>query len=327
MLQIGHSDAMPESKVSSNRSISAGNEAPHVRVADWGGELAGDTPLWRYMKLSTFLLLLEGKAFFPSVATLRKSDCLECICDPLTASLQYELSKDPARYETLCASIDEWLRRHGPGDVPPRQMYHYEEHYVGILRQLRAAWCWHNSEMESAAMWPIYGERGIAVKTDIASLKAALPSGEFLIARVKYLKRDPEAPTFWHGWDRTNDPQLVLRPFLVKSAEYAHENEVRVVTFCPMRTPGWVIEGIDVRALVKEVVVSPSVPHEEFLAIELSLRTRFGEIFPPGPGFRRKLRRSILLGQQIESDELHSIAAQYYSNRSASGASNYVDEL
>ena len=171
------------------------DETSRVEVVYWGGKLPDNAPLWRYMKLSTFFLLLEGKAFFPSVATLRKSDCLECICDPLTASLQYELSKDPARYGTLCASIDEWLKKHGPGSVPPRQLYHYEEHYVEILRQQRAVWCWHNSEMESAAMWPIYGERGIAVKTDVASLKAALPSGEFLIARVKYLKRDPGAPT------------------------------------------------------------------------------------------------------------------------------------
>jgi DNA repair photolyase len=38
-----------------------------------------DSPdtLWRYMKLSTFLLLLEGKAWFPSVASLRESDPLE----------------------------------------------------------------------------------------------------------------------------------------------------------------------------------------------------------------------------------------------------------
>ena len=26
--------------------------------------------LWRYMKLSTFLLLLDGKAWLPSIATL-----------------------------------------------------------------------------------------------------------------------------------------------------------------------------------------------------------------------------------------------------------------
>src|SRR5713101_2020700 len=33
--------------------------------------------LWRYMKVSTFLVLLEGTAFFPSVATLKGVDPLE----------------------------------------------------------------------------------------------------------------------------------------------------------------------------------------------------------------------------------------------------------
>jgi hypothetical protein len=302
-----------------------------VRIEHWGDEpnreLKDDTPLWRYMKLSTLLLLLDGKAFFPSVATLQNGDCLECICDPDTAWLQNELSGDPTRYRMLRASIDEWLKKHGPGGVPSRPMYHYEEHYVEILRQQRAVWCWHNSEMESAAMWRIYGERGIAVKTDVASLKAALPTGEFLIARIKYLMRDPQAPSFWHGWDRTNDPQLVLRPFLIKSAEYAHESEVRVVAFCQPRVPGWVIEGIDAKKLIKEVVVSRFLPHDEFCAIERSLRMRFGEIFPPDAGFGPRLRRSILLGGQIEDDQLHAFVAQHFSNQPPPIGSDYIDQL
>src|SRR6266571_852054 len=48
-----------------------------VNVLNHGEPLEGKEPLWRYMKLSTFLMLLEGKAFFPSVATLRAGDPLE----------------------------------------------------------------------------------------------------------------------------------------------------------------------------------------------------------------------------------------------------------
>ena len=35
------------------------------------------TPIWHYMKFSTLLLLLEGKAYFPSVAKLSATDPLE----------------------------------------------------------------------------------------------------------------------------------------------------------------------------------------------------------------------------------------------------------
>lgn len=303
------------------------DNASHVRVVDWGGELPDHAPLWRYMKLSTFLLLLEGKAFFPSVATLRRDDPLECVCDEDTVWLQNELSRDPGRYQEMCAWLDGWLKKYGAGDVGSSSFYHYERNYIEMLRQLRAVWCWHNSETESAAMWSIYGGRGIAVKTDVASLKASLPAGEFLIGRIKYVKRDPKAPSFWTGWDRANDRELVLRPYLIKSAEYMHENEVRVVTFCQPRTPGWLIEDIDVQKLVKEVVVSPSVPHEEFCAIERFLKTRFADIWPKQCQLGPEIRRSILLGRQIEDERLSAEVAQFFSNRPAPAKSYYLNDL
>jgi hypothetical protein len=41
-----------------------GHPAMSVRVEHWAGDLK-DAPLWRYMKLSTFLLSLEGKGILP----------------------------------------------------------------------------------------------------------------------------------------------------------------------------------------------------------------------------------------------------------------------
>src|SRR5690242_10608278 len=37
----------------------------------------GDSILWRYMKISTFFMFMQGRAFFPSVATLKSGDPLE----------------------------------------------------------------------------------------------------------------------------------------------------------------------------------------------------------------------------------------------------------
>lgn len=303
-----------------------------VRIEHWGDEpnheLKDGTPLWRYMKLSTFHLLLEGKAFFPSVATLRRDDPLECVCDEDTGWLQNQLNRDPDRYQKLCAWLDKWLTKHGVGDVRSRPLYHYEEHYIDLLRQLRAVWCWHDSETESAAMWSLYAKAGIAVKTDVASLTAALPvSQNFLITRVRYVTRDPENPSWWFGWDRSNDPQLVLRPFLVKSAEYKHEHEVRVTAFCQPRTPGWLIKDVDVQKLIKEVVVSPSVPHDEFCVIERFLRIRFDQIFPANVAPQPKIRQSVLRGHLIEDERLSADVAQFFSNQPAPAEPDYLNEL
>lgn len=177
-------------------------------------------------------------------------------------------------------------------------------------------------------MWSLYAKAGVVVKTDVASLKAALPvSQDFLITRVRYVTRDPENPSWWIGWDRLNDPQLVLRPFLVKSSEYKHEHEVRVTAFCEPRTAGWLFEDINVQNLIKEIVVSPSVPHGEFCAIERYLRMRFDQIFPANVAPQPKIRQSVLRGHLIEDERLSAEVAQFFSNTTALGEPNYLNEL
>jgi hypothetical protein len=60
------------------------------------------------MKLSTFFMPLEGKAFFPSVATLQKGDPLEGDLIPDPPWLMTRLSE-------VCggniAPLDEWLEQ------------------------------------------------------------------------------------------------------------------------------------------------------------------------------------------------------------------------
>ena len=43
--------------------------------------ITADTPLWRYMELSKFMLLLEGRAFIPTLGTLKRD------ADPKEAGL------------------------------------------------------------------------------------------------------------------------------------------------------------------------------------------------------------------------------------------------
>jgi len=69
------------------------------------------------------------------------------------------------------------------------------------------------------------------------------------------------------------------------------------------------------------------VPHEDFCAIRNLLQTRFGKIFPVESISGIKIRRSILLGHQIEDDQWHAEVAQFFPSRPALGEPPYLNEL
>ena len=81
--------------------------------------------LWRYMKLSTFLLLLDGKAWLPSIATLQSTDPLEgCLGDDDHVKLWSELERQGLRVQTqnwlhgtLAPSTQEFLKLNSKNPV------------------------------------------------------------------------------------------------------------------------------------------------------------------------------------------------------------------
>jgi hypothetical protein len=225
------------------------------------------------MKLSTFLLLMQGKAWFPSVACLRSSDPLEgVLLDDLAPELISELMKF-----SDATDLDRWLINNLHGHM--REFFEMNrndprlatnllaEQYTKNLVRRRLAWCWFASDLESSAMWSIYGGQGVAVRTDVQSLQEALPSSkEFRIDSLEYVDRRPCSEKSLRATicDR---PDLLFRPHLLKAIEYEHEKEVRVTAFCPEDVMGLVITGIDFQKLVKQVVISPLFPAAEFAAI------------------------------------------------------------
>lgn len=137
--------------------------------------------LWRYMKLSTLLLLLEGKAWFPSVASLRAGDPLEAALsddfhEKLWRQLEFQEGSDKA-IEWL-SKDSQWEDGHPIANASSMYAEVYGKFAADEIASLRAAWCWFKSELESAAMWPIYGHQGIAVMTDRDRLRKSLPSGK-----------------------------------------------------------------------------------------------------------------------------------------------------
>jgi hypothetical protein len=125
-----------------------------------------DDVLWRYMDLARFLSLLEDEAIYFARAD-QMSDRWEGSFSQANVELR------PQLYGELFEDMN-------------RQ-------YVGMRESgLRSTHinCWHESPVESAAMWDIYQRegRGVAVKTTWANLIASIGSDRSIFGgRVNYV--------------------------------------------------------------------------------------------------------------------------------------------
>lgn len=268
-----------------------GNRPCGVREA----MLEPTAPLWRYMKLSTFLLLLDGKAWLPSIATLRSMDPLEGkLGDDFHAHLWAELDRQSLRQET-----EEWL--HEKLDASKKRLlglnldcHNLSSRVLGsafaeVLASRRVAWCWFESDLESAGMWSIYGNRGIAVRTTSEQLAQSFPKGkEIVIEKMLYVDRRPCPANSLEQLSHER-PEALLRPYFIKAVEYAHEGEVRLIAHCPEGATGVLVKEIKVENLINEIVISPLLPLGEAESIQRILEYR-------APHFKGKIKQSSLNG-------------------------------
>ena len=266
--------------------------------------LPGNTPLWRYMKLSTFFMLLEGKAFFPSVATLQRADPLEGDLVPDPESLMSRLDsvckkKAKELHQWLEQHTEDWQKVADSTDGNQRRKF-LAEAYIRELAKRRAVWCWFNSQHESAGMWSVYGTAGIAVVTHLAALERSLPQAlNFQVARIAYVNRSANSPLDYFDPGALKNQELIHRPHLVKGQEYKHENEIRVTTTCSPDECGRLVTGIGTRDLIGEVVISPLLPLEEANAMEALIKRSECRKRTTPP----LIRRSSILGRIAKQQE------------------------
>ena len=263
-----------------------------------------DLTLWRYMKLSTFILLLEGKVFFPSVSTLQKKDKSEgdFLFDEPETWLMGKLDSLP---EDGSGSLFGWLTKQATkleemlkGDSYWGSKF-LTDIYIRELAKRRAVWCWFGEQHESHAMWEVYGNAGVAVQTSLAALEKALPADvNFQIAKIAYFSRNPSARSAFNP-EHEQNAALLLRPHLAKGEEYEHEKEIRITTACLPDEPGRSIALSGVGSMIKEIVVSPLVPFQEAKAIESMVHGH-----PVWKGSVPVCKRSSLLGRNAEAEEM-----------------------
>jgi len=185
------------------------------------------------MAFPAFVSLLQRRElFFPKSATLAERD-------------RYEGKYSKAVLADLAARYRPRHDRnpHPDGDTFARSIEQKN-------RNTRVVNCWHLSEVESAAMWKLYGgERGLAIQTTLGRLKASFAPDErpIYFYEVEYL-----------DFSGSTEPTLPFHSGYAKRKSFAHERELRACTFVEEGDASLgAFIAIDLESLIDGVFVAP----------------------------------------------------------------------
>lgn len=187
-----------------------------------------DTLVWRYMNIDKFLAL---------------------VCSKKLHLTRLDHFKDPFEGRFPPSVLRAWAadRPNRPGRQP----------LADALRKSFFVNCWHESDVESAALWEQYSSAGgIAVRSTIARLKNADQSDlAYSIGRVQYVDFDK------YEWNK--DLTMLTIPCL-KRRSFRHEEEVRIVAMdqaldMPSKEKSLSIDGC-LGKIAESVWLSPLCP-------------------------------------------------------------------
>jgi hypothetical protein len=272
-----------------------------------------ETRLTRYMSLPTFLLLLAGKVFIPTLTTLRETDRLE-------SNVPKDALPDYWKHvEEMLAPVEEWLIRLAIdrrvniatrsrkflfnlpeefrlGDSPlsehnAQTMATLIESWLHELARRRCIWCWNQEKEESHALWRLYGNKDIAVVSSVSTIFDSLNlparvSGS--VAPVFYVPNpmsEEKISAYPEAYQSLISPTYLPRPYYFKEIGYQYEHEVRFafavdgVLLGLASTPGVLVE-INPKKLIKDihdVRISPHVLKDEAQVIQKLIERSLGE--------------------------------------------------
>jgi hypothetical protein len=229
--------------------------------------------IWRYMDLAKFVRLLQTRRLYFARSDLL-GDKFEG-SNTLAAHHWADRLSQPDQEVELGKLWPNMSATQARGVLQQLRLMR-----IGMRTQVFVS-CWHLSDVESAAMWSLYGgnNASVAIRVPYASLARALPSG-VMMGTVKYL-----------SWDRElfNQGNL-LAPFIHKRSSFKHENEVRAIIELDYYREKTGIEGldatkpgvevaIDLSAILNGVFVSPAAP-EWFEEVVSDLCAQYGIMAP-----------------------------------------------
>ncbi|MFA5405113.1 MAG: DUF2971 domain-containing protein [Ignavibacteria bacterium] len=233
--------------------------------------------IWRYMDFTKLVSLLQKeKLFFPSTRTLKKIDPWEGTY--LKKSLEYRLAEDckfmqmkgeKPTYEKIKDMSEKWNNCY--------------ENFIN----LNCISCWHYNSIESAAMWRLYlkSNEGIAIQTDVKSIKRAFANSDSKVYFSKIWYKDYENDIFYSkdvlksvGYRNAN----LLIPFICKRKNYEHEKEYRAIVTVEnnnkeqinfAKENGGIFVPVDLKLLIKKIILAPGSPPWFKELVEGTLKT------------------------------------------------------
>ncbi len=142
----------------------------------------------------------------------------------------------------------------------------FRRHYFDFIRRTRFTWCWFQSYRESAAMWSVYGNQGVAIKSTVGKICSVLEKTgrEFIYGRMTYVDYRSGVSTDFNP-EQKSDYRLLLRPFFLKRREYESEDEVRFVTAGVDREErsGILLKELSPQQWISEIRLWPGLTHDE----------------------------------------------------------------
>lgn len=243
------------------------SEDPKLRVDD-------SASLWRYIRLSTLFLNISGTVYVPTIAQLKKSDPKEGLAGVSPEwRVGYLCDHEPDIIEKIFEALPP-VEQKQLGTADPSNLADIMQNSQIIAdfhdeqqSQSKCAWCWHSSPHESAAMWKLYANSGVAIQTTLARIASALPNPVcFEGARVQYGNREP-------GQEDSFNPEapgirdILTRAYLFKNHDYEFENEVRLVIDAETPGSGRLINNLSADKMVQRIVFSPWIELDEFEAL------------------------------------------------------------
>ncbi|AKH98664.1 hypothetical protein [Halanaeroarchaeum sulfurireducens] len=161
-----------------------------------------DTPIWRYITFYQFVSLLKRNALYFNRA--------DGFSDPFEGSLPLPNTNERQ------GIIEEFERAKTADDVDEIASSAYETY-----RKFTFLNCWHIRDRESAFMWELYSDQGIAIKSTARKLRESIENShtDVQISRVNYIDYE----------EKKIDEEDTYSPFVHKRLSYSNEKELRAI--------------------------------------------------------------------------------------------------
>jgi len=241
--------------------------------------------LWRYIPLRTLFFHLVGNIFIPSIAKLRQADPFEGHF-PMESSW-FNLAVEN-HYGSNVGKLDEWLihkrcnenerklmsQNEGSEAFAKRKADILMTYYFQFIRNTRYAWCWFLGS-ESAAMWSVYGNQGVAIATTIGNVRQVfMKAGRNIsFGQMAYVEVT-QGQVIGLNPGEAEHQQFILQPHFMKRREYASEREVRFVAYGPenQKRGGMVLTAIDPNDWIKQIVLWPKLSCSEEASLTSAIK-------------------------------------------------------